>query len=84
MVELYGKIYHLWQVDRGDKLPMGEPQLMTSYTEEGQLDFEEVRKRDKKFGVDFEKKREGRQYIKEPEIEPGRCFLVPVSWMMLT
>lgn len=74
VVELYGKVYHLWQVDRGDKLPMGEPQLMTSYTKDGQLDFEEVRKRDKKFGVDYEKKKEGRQYIKDPEIHPGMCL----------
>ncbi|KAL2105281.1 hypothetical protein VUR80DRAFT_8619 [Thermomyces stellatus] len=70
IVELYGKVYHLWQVDRGDKLPIGEPQLMTSYTGDGQLDFEEVRKRDKKFGVDHEEKKKARGYIKEPQIHP--------------
>lgn len=76
IVELYGKVYHLWQVDRGDKLPIGEPQLMTSYTGDGQLDFEEVRKRDKKFGVDHEEKKKARGYIKEPQIHPGRCRFV--------
>ena len=74
IVELYGKVYHLWQVDRGDKLPLGEPQLMTSYTADGQLDFEKVRERDKKFGIDFEKKKERREYIKEPELHPGSSF----------
>ena len=29
---IYGKTYHLWQVDRGDVVPMGEPQLMGSFT----------------------------------------------------
>lgn len=75
VIPLYGKAYHLWQVDRGDQLPMGEPQLMTSYTRDGQLDFKEVRKRDKKFGVDFERKKEVRKYMEEPaEIHPGRCL----------
>ena len=74
VVELYGKVYHLWQIDRGDKLPMGEPQLMTSYTGDGQLDFEEVKKRDKKFGIDYEKTKEGRKDIKDPKLHPGMCL----------
>lgn len=32
VIELYGKVYHLWQVDRGDKIPLGEPKLMTSFS----------------------------------------------------
>ncbi|KAL0061767.1 hypothetical protein AAF712_011370 [Marasmius tenuissimus] len=24
VIELYGKVFHLWQTDRGDKLPLGE------------------------------------------------------------
>lgn len=71
VVTLYGKIYHLWQVDRGDKLPLGEPQLMTSYTAEDQFDFEKmVGERDKRFGSDWRRKREVRSYIEEPEIHP--------------
>lgn len=31
VVELYGKVYHLWQTDRGDKLPLGEPKLMYAH-----------------------------------------------------
>lgn len=75
VVTLYGKIYHLWQVDRGDKLPMGEPQLMTSFTEEGQFkDMEKVLdERDKRFpGADWRAKRESRKDIEVPEMHPGK------------
>ena len=30
VVVLYGKVFHLWQTDRGDELPLGMPQLMVS------------------------------------------------------
>ena len=69
VVTLYGKVYHLWQTDRGDKLPLGEPQLMTSYTEESQMEFEKlVGDRDKRFGEDSGRKREIRKYIEEPKV----------------
>ncbi|KAF1944031.1 DUF1264-domain-containing protein, partial [Clathrospora elynae] len=70
VVELYGKVYHLWQTDRGDALPLGAPQLMTSYTAEGQMgDFDtRVEERDARFGSDFRRKREVRGYIGVPEI----------------
>ena len=69
VVELYGKIYHLWQTDRGDALPIGEPQLMTSFTEDGQFDFAKaVGDRDKRFGTDHERKRELRKGIVEPKL----------------
>lgn len=70
VVKLYGKVYHLWQVDRGDELPLGEPKLMTSFTKEEQMpEFEKlVGDRDKRFGADFRRKREVREYIQEPEL----------------
>jgi len=75
VVELYGKVYHLWQTDRGDKLPLGEPQLMTSFTSPDQFDMEKmVGERDQKFGTNYKAKAEKRKYIKEPEIHPGTCF----------
>ncbi|KAK3493045.1 uncharacterized protein B0T23DRAFT_317343 [Neurospora hispaniola] len=74
VVTLYGKIYHLWQVDRGDKLPLGEPQLMTSFTDESQfpVDMEKVLdERDQRFpGADWRAKREGRKDIEVPEMHP--------------
>jgi hypothetical protein len=33
----YGKTVHFWQVDRGDALPLGLPQVMMALTREGQL-----------------------------------------------
>ncbi|CAM1500451.1 Fc.00g096130.m01.CDS01 [Cosmosporella sp. VM-42] len=69
VVHLYGKAYHLWQTDRGDTLPLGEPQLMTSYTADGQFDFEKkVGERDQRFGVDWKRKKEVRADIATPEI----------------
>jgi len=70
VVELYGKIYHLWQTDRGDQLPLGEPQLMTSFTEASQFpNFEQVvGERDSRMGGDWKRKKELRAYIREPEI----------------
>jgi hypothetical protein len=69
VVEIYGKVYHLWQTDRGDKLPLGAPKLMTSYTADNQFDFDQrVAERDERFGVSHEKKRREREHIKEPVI----------------
>ena len=73
VVVLYGKVYHLWQTDRGDKLPLGEPQLMTSFTARDQFDMEKVvGERDQRFGTDYKSKAEQRKYIEEPKIHPGR------------
>jgi hypothetical protein len=69
VVGLYGKVYHLWQTDRGDQLPLGPPKLMTSFTADDQFDFEKaVGERDKRFGSDWRRKRELRRDIEEPKI----------------
>ncbi|PWY67204.1 DUF1264 domain protein [Aspergillus heteromorphus CBS 117.55] len=51
---LYGKTYHFWQVDRGDVVPMGAPELM------GRGLAGLVGERDRRFGVDWRGKREKR------------------------
>lgn len=73
VVHLYGKVFHLWQTDRGDKLPLGMPQLMTSYTSAEQMpNFEQALKdRDARFKVDSNKKKEVRAYIEEPKVHPN-------------
>lgn len=76
VITLYGKVYHLWQVDRGDKLPLGQPQLMTSATDWGQVDEKLIDERDKRLGGDWRRKKEIREYIEVPEIHPG-MFDVP-------
>ena len=64
VVHLYGKVFHLWQTDRGDKLPLGEPKLMTSFTADGQFDFDKVvGDRDRRFGVDWRRKKELRKDV---------------------
>lgn len=71
VIELYGKVYHLWQVDQGHELPIGPPQLMTSYTAPGQFDVEKViGERDQRFGVDSKAKAEKRKDIPEPKVHP--------------
>ena len=73
VIELYGKVYHLWQVDKGHKIPLGTPQLMTSFIADGQMpDFEKtVGERDQRFGSDWKRNKEIRKDIREPEIHPG-------------
>ncbi|KAI1807870.1 DUF1264-domain-containing protein [Daldinia bambusicola] len=69
VVGLYGKVYHLWQTDRGDALPLGEPRLMTSFTADGQFDFEKaVGDRDRRFGTDWRRNQELRKDIEVPRI----------------
>lgn len=76
VVKLYGKIFHLWQTDKGHKLPLGQPQLMTSFTDYDQFDFDKVvGDRDRRFGEHHRHKREVREYIKEPTIHEGEPFL---------
>jgi len=78
VIELYGKTYHLWQVDRGDAVPLGEPQLMMSFTSEEQVERLEksggmkpsVKERDARFGVDS-KQKEFRKDISSPTVRPG-------------
>lgn len=71
VIQLYGKAYHLWQVDRGDKLPLGEPKLMMSCTQESPDIEKFITARDEKFEIDHKRKVELRKYIKEPEVHPG-------------
>ncbi|KAI1467259.1 DUF1264-domain-containing protein [Daldinia caldariorum] len=71
VIGLYGKVYHLWQTDRGHALPLGEPKLMTSFTADGQFDFEKaVGDRDRKFGTDWRRNKELRKDIEPPPIHP--------------
>ena len=37
VIGLYGKTFHFWQIDRGDSLPLGMPELMMSFTNSTQV-----------------------------------------------
>ena len=52
LVSTYGKTWHLWQVDRGDKLPLGLPKLMMGFTADGQVDPALVVERNRALNVD--------------------------------
>ncbi|KAL8783901.1 MAG: hypothetical protein Q9213_004319 [Squamulea squamosa] len=69
VIGLYGKTYHFWQVDRGDKLPLGEAQLMGSFTSQEQIPEGLLKERDERYGVSSEQKKEKRRYIEEPEVQ---------------
>lgn len=71
IVGLYGKTYHFWQVDRGDKLPLGGPELMMSFTQMEQVERvagDRVKERDERFGVSMEEKKELRKGIEGPSV----------------
>ena len=72
VVGFYGKTYHFWQVDKGDKLPLGGAELMMSFTKDGDIPPPGfgaiVKERDERYGVSFEQKAKKREYIEEPEI----------------
>jgi hypothetical protein len=52
LVNTYGKTWHLWQVDRGDQVPLGLPKLMMGFTADGQVDPALVAARDRDLPVD--------------------------------
>jgi hypothetical protein len=66
----------------GEKVPLGEPQLMTSYTADGQLDFGIVEKRDLKFGTDYKRKRTARSGIPLPTIHTGKPPIPYSCWAL--
>lgn len=60
LIDSYGKTWHFWQVDMGHSLPYGPPQLMMSFTSDGQLDPALIEERDKMYSIDTAKIRESR------------------------
>src|SRR5438094_344079 len=56
LIGTYGKTWHMWQVDRGDKLPLGIPQLMMAFTADGQAKANIIADRDKLYGSTAAKK----------------------------
>ena len=52
LVNTYGKTWNLWQVDRGDKLPLGLPKLMMGFTADGQADPAMIAARDHELHTD--------------------------------
>jgi hypothetical protein len=70
LIGTYGKTWHTWQVDRGDKLPLGIPQLMMGFTADGQAKANIVAERDKLYGSSDAKKA-ARADIPDVKLDPG-------------
>lgn len=75
---LYGKTYHFWQVDRGDRLPTGPPQLMGSFTspEDAKVTHKEgldamLKERNERFAVDHMEDAKKREDIASVEKHAG-------------
>ncbi|XP_020106158.1 oil body-associated protein 2B-like [Ananas comosus] len=77
LAKTYGKFWCTWQVDRGDRLPLGAPALMMSpqAVDLGKVRPELVRRRDEKLGISTEDLRESRVEMEEPEwINPNADY----------
>jgi Protein of unknown function (DUF1264) len=70
LIGTYGKTWHMWQVDRGDKLPLGIPQLMMAFTADGQAKANIIAERDKLYGSTAVKKT-ARADIADAKHDPG-------------
>ncbi|KAL7089209.1 hypothetical protein ACP275_13G174900 [Erythranthe tilingii] len=69
LAKTYGKFWCTWQVDRGDRLPLGAPALMTSpqVLNMGTVTPELVRKRDDKYKISSDELSKTRIDIAVPE-----------------
>jgi hypothetical protein len=70
LVGTYGKPRHAWQIARGDKRPLGIPQLMTGFAADGQAELKMVEARDKSYGISSEEKK-NRADVAATAIQPG-------------
>lgn len=71
LIGTYGKTWHTWHTDLHKSLPLGVPQLMMGFTNDGQADPAMVAARDRHFKVDSADKRRQRADIATPAIMPG-------------
>lgn len=71
LIGTYGKTWHTWQVDRGDKLPLGIPQLMMAFTKDGQLDPKVAAERDALYSVSMAAKKAARADIPDVQVDLG-------------
>jgi hypothetical protein len=71
LASTYGKTFHTWHTDQDKQLPLGVPQLMMGFTQDGQIDQAMVRARDQRLGVDTARERQQRSDIKPPPVAPG-------------
>jgi len=83
LVGTYGKTWHTWHTDMNQQLPLGVPQLMMGFTQDGQINTALVQSRDRRFEIDSAQTRAQRADIAAPTIDPladawqrGRAFQI--------
>jgi hypothetical protein len=69
LVRTYGKTWTTWQADAGHRLPTGTPQLMMSFTADGQIDPRLAAVRDQRLGVSMAANARNRAEIEAPPID---------------
>ncbi len=69
LVSTYGKIWHTWDTEK-NPMPVGIPALLMGFTRDGQLRPELLKTRDDRIGVTNSEKRQNRQDIPAPEVDP--------------
>jgi hypothetical protein len=91
IIQTYGKTFHsescidvrrrtesfylAWQVDRGDPLPLGVPQLMMAFVEDGQLREDLRRQRDEYYKISAKEKKQQRA-----DLAVGKMNLGADAW----
>uniref|UniRef100_UPI001CB8DF05 oil body-associated protein 1A-like n=1 Tax=Erigeron canadensis TaxID=72917 RepID=UPI001CB8DF05 len=63
VAKTYGKTIHFWQVDRGDELPLGLPQVMMALTRDSQLYPNLAKDVESRYGIFYDKERHNREYM---------------------
>jgi hypothetical protein len=71
LIGTYGKTIQLWQIDRGDLIPVGLPQIMMSPTNDSIVNWELIKKRDDLLGLKTDEIRKNRADICTPSLESG-------------
>lgn len=77
LTKTYGKFWCTWQVDRGDRLPLGAPSLMMSpqAVDIARVNPKLVKERDSRYGVSAGDVKESRVEMDEPEwINPNADY----------
>jgi hypothetical protein len=69
IVRTYGKSWTTWPIDRDPRLPTGTPELLMSFTADGQADSRMVAARDRRLGTSTAGNARNRADIEAPRID---------------
>jgi len=83
LASTYGKTWHTWQVDRGDRVPLGIPQLMMALTGDGQAQAKAVADLDQTLNRPLDERRRRRADLPDPVVEPGAdAWRLGTAWQL--